>query len=515
MANNTYTGKNIKHLKGLEAVRHRSDMYVGAIDGALFHMTKEILDNSVDEFINGYATTVTVDIDPEENIIAIEDDGRGLPVDIHPEEKIPTMELLFTSLHSSGKFDNESFKVSAGKNGVGASVVNALSSYMKIASFRDGYEYSIVFKDGGKIDKKFSKKKSKKPKGYSGTLIEFQPDPTILEEYAEFDTEEIRENIIERTYSNANLKVVYNDGKSKITYHNPNGIHDYMDKLVDKPFSDKYYFSKEIDGNFIEVSLCYDNSSNENIYSFVNGLRTKSGTHETGLKTGLTTVFKKFITDHNLINKSMSIDDISGEDIRSGLTAIINTRLKTPTYRSQTKDDLSNPEITGWMTRIINSEFKPMMEKNEKDFKNISKRIVQFSKSRISASKFKDKIVNVSNNNAGLQFSHKFSDCVSNDPSQTELFIVEGDSAKGSVIEGRIAEFQAVMPLRGKPLNSHDKKTVSLLTNEEYEALIKIIFGTTDIPKISVDDVRYNKIIIMCDSDEDGGNVDKFTYYLN
>lgn len=504
-----YTGNSIKYLEGLEAVRHRSDMYVGSIDGALFHMVKEIVDNAVDEFINGYGTKTIVDLDLQNETITIKDDGRGLPTDIHPDKKIPTIQLLFTSLHSSGKFDNNTFKVSAGKNGVGASVVNALSSYMMVKSIRDGYEYYMEFENGGKIKTEFKKVKSKYPKSYSGTEVTFKPDPEVLKEYTKFDKNQIRENLIQRAYCNANLKIEFNvideNGKKKSEiYHYPEGIEALVKDQTTKRLSSVYHFEKEIDGDIYEVSLTYTNTDKENIISFVNGIQTARGTHEQGLKTGLTTIINKFINDNNLLTKGMDKSSITGEDIRSGLFAVINLKMSKPTYRSQTKDDLSNPEANSNMRKLMSDKFRDIVETNDKEFKTIGKRIVQFAKGRLNASKYREKVVSINNNNAGLQFSSKFTDCLSNDPSKNELFIAEGDSAVGSILDGRIAEYQAVFPLKGKPKQSHTSSLLSLLKNEEISELIKIIFGTTDIKNIDYDKVRYHKIIITSDADTDG-----------
>ncbi|QQM18077.1 DNA gyrase subunit B [Staphylococcus phage MarsHill] len=504
-----YSGSNIKHLEGLEAVRHRSDMYVGAIDGALFHMTKEILDNSVDEFINDYGTKVVIDLDLQKEIITIKDDGRGLPIDIHPDKKIPTIELLFTSLHSSGKFDKNAFKVSAGKNGVGASVVNALSSYMMVKSIREGYEYYIEFENGGKIKTPFKKVKTKYPKSYSGTEVTFKPDPEVLKEYVKFDKDQIRDNLIQRAYCNADLRIEYNvtdeDGKKKDeVFHFPEGIEALVKDETNKRLTQVYHFEKEIDGDIYEVALTYTNTDKEEIVSFVNGIQTARGTHEQGLKTGITTIINKFITDNNLLTKGIDKSSITGDDVRAGLFAVINCKLSNPTYRSQTKDDLSNPEANSNMRKLMSDKFKGIVEANDKEFKTVGKRIVQFAKGRLNASKYREKVVSVNSNNAGLQFSPKFTDCLSNNPEETELFIAEGDSAVGSINDGRIAEIQAVFPLKGKPKQSHSSSLTSLLKNDEISELIKIIFGTNDVKNIDYDKVRYHKIIITSDADDDG-----------
>lgn len=502
-----YTGENIKVLKGLEAVRMQYDMYVGSKDEAAIHLFKEGTDNSVDEYINGHATEIDVNLDQKKNIIRITDNGRGLPVDMHKTEKKPTIEVLFTNLHSGGKFDKDSFKVSSGKNGIGIKAINALSDYLKVISVRNGYMHHMEFSKG-KVVKEF--KKEKNTTGLKrGTIIEFRPDETIFEEYAKLDPEVIKQNLEVRTYSNAGLKITFTCGKDKVVYHNENGIVDYIDKINPKPISDTIYFDHtDKAGNFYEVALNYSNTTGETIKSFVNGINTSKGTHETGVKRALTTVFIDFIKNNNLLPKKLEKIEIKGDDVRQGLNCVINLRHTAAKYKGQTKDELSNPEVLGVMVKVSAESLNEFLAQNPDEGKKIANRIIAFAKGRTEANKIKDKIVSISSGSSGLSFSEKFNDCTLNDPALCEIFICEGQSASGNVNKEREPKTQAVYPLRGKILNTFDAKKSTILGNAELNELIKILFGTTDLKSIVVErDLRYHRVIILCDADNDGSHI--------
>lgn len=506
MTKTKYTGENIKILKGLEGIRMRYDMYVGSRDTAAFHLVKEALDNCVDEYINGHATQISVDLDTKTNIIKILDNGRGLPIDIHPTENKPTMEVLFTNLHSGGKFDKDSFKVSSGKNGIGIKAINALSDMLKITSIRDYNTYSMEFSKGIKVSD-MTKGKSKINLEH-GTLIEFRPDKEILGEYSILDVEQIRENLEIRTYSNAGLKISFKyDGKEEVFYHE-NGIRDYLDKLSKKPICDNLYFDyKDNEGNFYEVAMNYDNTTEETFKSFVNGINTSKGTHETGFKMALSSVFIDYIKKNNILPKKFENMEIKGDDVRQGINCIINIRHIAAEYKGQTKDELSNPEILGVMRKITNTKLGEFLSSNQEMAKKLSNRIIAFAKGRLEANKIKDKIININSSSAGLSFSAKFNDCESNNPEECEIFITEGKSASGNINLSRIPETQAVYPLQGKILNTYGSKKSTILDNKELQELIKVIFGTTDMENIDYDKVRYHKIIILADADIDGSHI--------
>ncbi|QXN67942.1 type 2 topoisomerase subunit B [Listeria phage LPJP1] len=499
----TYSGEDIDVLEGLEAIQVRPDMYVGSSDETVNHLVKEAIDNGVDEFLNNFGTKVIVDLDTEENIITVIDDGRGLPTDIHPKKKIPTMQVLLSEVHSGAKFRKDSFKVSSGKNGVGIKAVNALSEYLRVISIREGYQYSMEFSNG-KVTKEFKKEKQKEYKDIKhGTIIAFKPNGEFIDNYDKFDPEFIKDNLEKRAYSNANLKLIYKEkGKEVATYHHENGIRDYITILNNNPFTSNHYYKEELEnGDLYEVTFGYSNSSDENIYSFVNGLKTARGTHETGFKMALTNLMTNYIKNNKMLPKNMQAKAITGEDIRSGLVCVINLKLQKTSYRSQTKDELSNPEVSGIIKRITNSAVKDIMDTNPSEFKKVCSRIIDFAKGRINASKYREKIVKDTNN---LTLSSKFSDCLSKDPSEREIFLCEGDSASSGIKEFRISQTQAVFPLKGKPKNSYGLSSKSLLGNDEFNNIIKIIFGTNDIKNIDYDKVRYHKIIFTADSDTDG-----------
>lgn len=393
-------------------------------------------------------------------------------------------------------------------NGVGITLVNAVSDYFSVTSIRDGYQYSMEFSKGKKV-KDFKKEKQKIYKHLNhGTIVSFRPDPDIIKEFAMIDINTLKENLELRSYSNAGLKINLTYGKEKTTYHNPEGIIDYMKVLNKNPISDFYKYSATSDkGDEFEVVFSYSQNSDEVIKSFVNGIATSKGTHETGFKMGLTNAFNKFINDDKLLPKNMKSGDITGEDIRSGLICIINTRVQEALYSGQTKDELSNSDIQGFMTTLTNKEVTAYIGGNKTQFKQIANRIIQFSKGRISANKYKDKISKVDSGSLNMSMSTKFTDCNSNKVEERELLIVEGDSASASVRGGRNPETQAMYSLRGKILNVYGKSNATILANKELSELTKIIFNTNDLRNIDFTKSNFSKIIFLSDSDQDGFHI--------
>jgi len=512
---NNYDGSNVKVLKGLEGIRQRFDMYVGSKETAALHLIKEAIDNGIDEYMNGFATFVSVKYDQRDNSIVVTDDGRGLPTDIHPTEKKPTMEVLFSLLHSSGKFDKDSFKISAGKNGVGVKAINALSEKLVVNSIREEDSkniYYMEFSRGKTISKELNKIPNK-TKLKHGSIIEFTPDKEILEDFININPTLIEENLEERSYCNGGLRLIFTliDKKGKATtkeFYHENGIKDLVEKLNEDPYSSNLYYKYEEKGNIYEIALAYSNNTDEIIKSYVNGLVTSGGTHETGFKSGMTKSINEYIKKNNLLKKKDNFE-IKGEDIRTGLVCVINLFLANATYKGQVKDQLSNPETNGIVSKKTNEEVTEFLLSNETQAKKICNRIIAFSKGRETANKYKDRIVNLNKSSFGLQFSGKFTDCISKDPTITELFICEGDSAEGNIKYSRIPQTQAIMPLRGKCKNSYSSSIIKLLENEEFKELVKIIFGTTDVKNINYDeDVRYHHICITCDADNDGFHIE-------
>lgn len=513
-----YTGSNIDILDDIEAIRQRSGMYAGSLGGTALHMCREILDNSVDEFINGHASEVYVEYDSKLNKVTITDNGRGMPVDIHPTEGIPTIEVLVTKTHAGGKFSKDNYKASSGLNGVGCTVVNSLSSFFKVTSIRDGFQYSLEFSKGRKTSDFKKEKISDKFKGIKhGTIIEFIPDPEVITHGRDkIPVEKLKENIDIRSYTNAGLVLKFKkDNTKEIKYYQKDGILAYFSKLKSKPLTTPYKFEgKDDNGNEYEVAFAYFSESDDTIKSFVNGIALSKGVHETGYRTGFNQSMKAFMADPKLklIPKGLKLKDIKSEDIGSGLYTIINLKMTdTPEFTGQTKDELSNEEIGNFIKQLSLSKINEIVYANEKIFTSISKRIMEFAKGRIKANKFKENIIKTDSTNLSLKLSSKYSPCWGEDYEKNELFIIEGDSAGGATKSGRFSEFQAVYALKGKPLNVEDLDDAKVLANTELSELLTIIFGTNNIKSIKNFDynkMKFGKIILLTDADDDGYHIE-------
>lgn len=516
-----YTGSNIDILDDIEAIRQRSGMYAGSLGGTALHMCREILDNSVDEFINGHASEVYVEYDSKLNKVTITDNGRGMPVDIHPTEGIPTIEVLVTKTHAGGKFSKDNYKASSGLNGVGCTVVNSLSSFFKVTSIRDGFQYSLEFSKGRKTSDFKKEKISDKFKGIKhGTIIEFIPDPEVITQGRDkIPVEKLKENIDIRSYTNAGLILKFKkDSTKEIKYYQKDGILAYFNKLKSKPLTTPYKFEgKDDNGNEYEVAFAYFSESDDTIKSFVNGIALSKGVHETGYRTGFNQSMKAFMADPKLklIPKGLKLKDIKSEDIGSGLYTIINLKMTdTPEFTGQTKDELSNEEIGNFIKQLSLSKINEIVYANEKIFTSISKRIMEFAKGRIKANKFKENIIKTDSTNLSLKLSSKYSPCWGEDYEKNELFIIEGDSAGGATKSGRFSEFQAVYALKGKPLNVEDLDDAKVLANTELSELLTIIFGTNNIKSIKNFDynkMKFGKIILLTDADDDGYHIESLS----
>ena len=513
-----YTGSNIDILDDIEAIRQRSGMYAGSLGGTALHMCREILDNSVDEFINGHASEVYVEYDSKLNKVTITDNGRGMPVDIHPTEGIPTIEVLVTKTHAGGKFSKDNYKASSGLNGVGCTVVNSLSSFFKVTSIRDDFQYSLEFSKGRKTSDFKKEKISDRFKGIKhGTIIEFIPDPEVITQGRDkIPVDKLKENIDIRSYTNAGLVLKFKkDNTKEIKYYQKDGILAYFNKLKSKPLTTPYKFEgKDDNGNEYEVAFAYFSESDDTIKSFVNGIALSKGVHETGYRTGFNQSMKAFMADPKLklIPKGLKLKDIKSEDIGSGLYTIVNLKMTdTPEFTGQTKDELSNEEIGNFIKQLSLSKINEIVYANEKIFTSISKRIMEFAKGRIKANKFKENIIKTDSTNLSLKLSSKYSPCWGEDYEKNELFIIEGDSAGGATKSGRFSEFQAVYALKGKPLNVEDLDDAKVLANTELSELLTIIFGTNNIKSIKNFDynkMKFGKIILLTDADDDGYHIE-------
>ena len=423
---NNYNASSIGVLEGLEAVKERFDMYCGSRSEGAFHLVKEIIDNAIDEVLNGFADEVNIEFDPVKNEISVKDNGRGVPVDMHPKYKVPAIELIFTKLHSGGKFDKNSFKVSGGKNGVGSAVVNALTEYLIVEVRRDSKVYEIEFSKG--YVKKKLKEIGKCKKDDTGTKVTFRPDVNIFKEWVTLKEEQLKENLELRAYINKGVNITFTNVQTKevTPYFYENGISDLIDTMNKKPITKKIELSFSQDDNEFDLVMNWDGSVlGETIRSFVNGIAISKGTNETALRTTLTSAFSDYMNNENLIPKGV---DIKGEDIREGINAIMVIRHKLPEFKGQTKDELSNTDVKDPITKNVYIAMIEYLEdpENKNEVAFLTRRIVEFSKKRKEALNLKQKIVSVLSGGTGLNFMDSFADCTSDNPEECELLICEG-----------------------------------------------------------------------------------------
>jgi DNA gyrase subunit B len=499
----TYDADKIHVLKGLEAVRRRPAMYIGDVGvRGLHHLIYEVVDNSVDEALAGFCDQIVVTI-LKDDLVSVEDNGRGIPVDMHATEKKPAVEVVLTMLHAGAKFEDKVYRISGGLHGVGVSVVNALSEYMEVDVHRDGKIYHQRYERGETVSKLTTKGKSKK----TGTTITFKPDKKIFKK-VEFKLENVSNRLRELAYLNRNLKIDLIDERSgkKETYQYPGGILDflgYLDKgrnRLHKPI----FIEDKRNGVEVEVALQYNDSFLENIFSFVNTINThEGGTHLSGFKAALT----RTINDY--AKKAQSIKDISelmGDDSREGLTAIVSIKIKDPQFEGQTKTKLGNSEAKGIVESIVSEKLNAYLEENPSVANKIVAKVVAAAKSREAAKKARE----LARRRSLLEsdtLPGKLADCSSEDPSECELYIVEGDSAGGSAKQGRDRRFQAILPLRGKILNVEKSSLNKILANVEIRTIISSIGAGISEDDFNPEKARYRKIIIMSDADVDGSHI--------
>jgi DNA gyrase subunit B len=498
-----YSAKDIKILEGLEGVRRRPAMYIGGTgkDG-LHHLVYEIVDNSVDECLAGICNTIQV-ILHKDGSVSVEDNGRGMPVDLHPVYKKSAMEIIVTKLHAGGKFDKKSYQVSGGLHGVGISVVAALSKMMKVEVKKDGrvwmqsYKIGIPDEDVMDIDSC--------EKGLRGTKVTFLPDDTIFST-TKFDFNTLSTRFREICFLNAGLKILFTDEEKnkKEEFHNPGGVVDFIKWLnrTKEPIHKPVYFKKVLEDVGAEIAIQYNDSYNENIHGFVNTINTiEGGTHVSGFKTALTRVINDYAQKKNIIKNGK----LDGDDVREGLTAIISLRLKEPQFEGQTKTKLGNSELKGIMDSMVSAALGEFFEENPAIASKIAQKAAQAFKAREAAKRAKD-LVRRKNALGGSGLPGKLADCSSNKREQTELYIVEGQSAGGTAKGARDKEFQAILPLKGKILNVEKSSPVRALSSEEIANLITAI-GTSVGEHFDIEKLRYHKVIIMTDADVDGQHI--------
>ena len=493
--NDNYDSSNIQILEGLEAVKKRPGMYIGTTGPrGLHHLVWEIVDNSIDEALAGVATHITVEILPE-NIIRVEDDGRGIPVDIHPKTELPAVETILTTLHAGGKFDHSSYKVSGGLHGVGASVVNALSEWMDVEIHKNGFKYTQRYEYGFTATKLIEHG----PTDKSGTVITFKADPKIFKESTVFEYEILRNRVQQLAFLNRALTIDINDLRDKDhicnTYMYEGGIKEYVSYLnrsSDKLHDEVIFVEGEIDDISIDIAMQYTTQYSQNIFSFTNNINNiEGGTHEEGFRMTLTRVLNNYGKAKNIFKKD---EALVGDDTREGLTCIISVKHPDPQFEGQTKSKLGSSEVRKIVSTILGEGLDRFLQENPNDAKIIIEKALMASRARLAAKKAREATRRKSPLD-GLGFASKLADCRSKNPVKSEIYIVEGDSAGGSAKQGRDSEFQAILPLRGKVLNVEKSRLDKILGNKEILSMIQA-FGTGIGDEFNIDDAKYHKIII-------------------
>ena len=502
--NGGYDAGSITVLKGLEAVRKRPAMYIGSTgENGLHHLVYEVVDNSIDEALAGYCDTITVTIS-KDNEITVVDNGRGIPVDVHPVEKIPGVELALTVLHAGGKFDKSSYKVSGGLHGVGVSVVNALSEKLEVWVDRDGKRHHMAFARGKTVRKLEVEGKAKG----TGTTVWFKPDSQIFS-VLEFSWTTLSDRLRQLAYLNKGVKITLKDereGKEE-TFHAKGGLSEFVQwlnrnkkTLHPKPVA----FSATKDDVEVDVALQYEEGYNENTFTFVNNINThEGGTHLTGFKAALTRTVNAIANDLGALKKADF--SLTGEDIREGLCCVIHVKVKEPQFEGQTKTKLGNGEVEGIVKTVVNEHLASYLQEHPSVARNIIEKAVSAAQAREAARKARDLV----RKKSGLEnavLPGKLADCSLEDPALCELYLVEGDSAGGTAKQGRDRSFQAILPLRGKILNVERARIDKILSNEEIRAMITAI-GTGVREDFKIENARYHKIIIMTDADVDGAHI--------
>lgn len=503
-----YDASQIQILEGLEAVRKRPGMYIGSISSrGLHHLVYEIVDNSVDEALAGFCTQIDVTINVD-NSITVVDNGRGIPVDTQKKAGRPALEVVFSTLHAGGKFGGDGYKVSGGLHGVGASVVNALSEWTKAKVYRDGKIYEVLFARGAIVKEMRITGECAKEK--AGTEVTFLPDKEIFEETV-YEYDILRTRLRETAFLTKGLRITLTDDREEKRhdeFHYEGGVKEfvqYLNRGKTPLYSNTIYCEGEREDVYVEVSMQHNDAYTENIYSFVNNINTpEGGTHLTGFKNALTKTLNDYARKNKLLKESEN--NLSGEDIREGLTAIISVKVKNPQFEGQTKQKLGNSEAATAVNSVVSEQLTYFLEQNPMVARQICEKSINAQRARVAARKARD-ITRRKSALDGMSLPGKLADCSSKIPQECEIFIVEGDSAGGSAKSARKRETQAILPLRGKILNVEKARLDRVYGNAEIKAMITA-FGTGIHNDFDISKLRYDKIIIMTDADVDGAHID-------
>lgn len=503
----SYKESDIQVLKGLEHVRRRPAMYIGDVSArGLHHLVYEVIDNSIDEALAGYCDKITLSINKDSSV-TVEDNGRGIPTGLHPTEKKSALEVVMTQLNAGGKFTRDTYKVSGGLHGVGVSVVNALSEYLEVTVYRDGKVFYQKYQRGEPVTKV---KETGKVKNKTGTKVSFLPDSKIFKSII-FKYETLEDRLRELAYLNRDLTIVIKDERTNTEneFKFKGGLIDFVKYLDEdeKSISGKPIFiSGEKENIMVEISFQYNESYNENIYTFVNNINThEGGTHLEGFKAALTRTLNNYGLKNGLIKSDKMT--LTGDDFREGITAVISAKIPEPQFEGQTKTKLGNSEVKGIVQNICGEQLSEYLEVNPSVAKRIIDKCVRAAEAREAARKARE----LTRRKNALEISGlpgKLADCSINDPAQCELYLVEGDSAGGSAKQGRDRRFQAILPLKGKILNVEKARKIKIIENEEIRAIVTAIgAGLSDSDDFDESKIRYGKIILMCDADVDGSHI--------
>ncbi len=500
-----YTSRRIQVLKGLEAVRKRPGMYIGSTSSrGLHHLVYEVVDNSIDEAMAGHCTSISVVLRPGD-LISVEDDGRGIPVDMHPTEGVPGVELAMTTLHAGGKFDKSSYKVSGGLHGVGVSVVNALSEWLEVEVKRGGRRYHQRYQRGIKTTELADLGTARG----QGTLVTFKPDPEVFTEL-EFSFDRLSARLRELAFLNKGLEIELRDERTddevEQVYRYDGGLAEFVTWLRGSrsPVHDNViHFETDRPEAQIELAMQYDDGFSENVHTFVNNINThEGGTHLTGFKAALTRTINDYARRNRIFKKDESL---SGDDVREGLTCVLSVKVMEPQFEGQTKTKLGNSEVRGAVETAVNEHLSAFLEENPRSARALIEKSLQAARARVAARKARDLARKKSGLEGGV-LPGKLADCSIADPALSEIYLVEGDSAGGSAKQGRDRSFQAILPLKGKILNVEKARIDKILSNDEIRAMVTAI-GAGIREDFNIEKARYHKIIIMTDADVDGAHI--------